>query len=257
MTTKQHINAWYGWLPDRPDHRDQLYAAIAKPLRKLPPAVDLRQGCSPVENQGQLGSCTANALVGNLEFLEKKAGHLVADLSRLFVYYNERVVEGTVNEDAGAALRDGVKTLVKQGVCREVTWPYKIAAFKLKPSPASFREAADHQVTSYHRVLTLKEMRMCLAEGYPFVFGFTVYESFESPEVAKTGVLNLPQPKEKSLGGHAVCAVGYDDASSRFLIRNSWGADWGAGGYFTMPYAYLDDRNLADDFWTIRMFENV
>jgi C1A family cysteine protease len=256
MTSAPHINAWYGWLPDRPDHRDLLYAAIAKPPRKLPPSVDLRPGCPPVENQGQLGSCTANALVGNLEFLEQKAGHPVVDLSRLFIYYNERVVEGTVNEDAGAALRDGVKTLVKQGVCRETTWPYKVAAFKQKPSPASFREAADHQVTSYHRVLTLKEMRMCLAEGYPFVFGFTVYESFESKEVEKTGVLNLPQPKEKSLGGHAVCAVGYDDASSRFLIRNSWGTDWGLAGYFTMPYAYLDDRNLTDDFWTVRMFEN-
>ena len=99
-------------------------------------------------------------------------------------------------------------------------------------------------------------MLSCLTEGFPFVFGFAVYESFESDAVKKTGIVNLPKKDERQIGGHAVCAVGYDDTSSRFLIRNSWGADWGMGGYFTMPYAYLDDRNLADDFWTIRMFEN-
>jgi C1A family cysteine protease len=98
-------------------------------------------------------------------------------------------------------------------------------------------------------------MRQCLAEGFPFVFGFTVYESFETPAVAKTGMLNLPKPKEKTLGGHAVMAVGYNDAAKRFTIRNSWGTDWGLQGYFTMPYAYLDNRNLSDDFWTIRALE--
>jgi C1A family cysteine protease len=180
----------------------------------------------------------------------------VTNLSRLFIYYNERALEGTVGEDAGAAIRDGVKTLVKQSVCGEAAWPYKINQFTQKPSPACYRQALNHQVTSYHRVTSLKEMRMCLAEGYPFVFGFSVYAAFESDEVAKTGVLDLPQPDEKNLGGHAVCAVGYNDASSRFLVRNSWGADWGMSGCFTMPYAYLDDRNLSDDFWTIRMFEN-
>jgi len=96
---------------------------------------------------------------------------------------------------------------------------------------------------------------MCLAEGYPFVFGFTVYESFESPAVAKTGVLDMPKPQEKTLGGHAVMAVGYDDKAKRFLVRNSWGSDWGLKGYFTIPYDYLDSRNLADDFWTIRAME--
>jgi len=95
-------------------------------------------------------------------------------------------------------------------------------------------------------------MRTCLAEGYPFVFGFTVYRSFESREVAKSGVLDMPQRDEKVMGGHAVMAAGYDDRAKRFLIRNSWGADWGKQGYFTMPYAYLDNRNLSDDFWTIR-----
>ena len=257
MSKSSKVNAWYGWMPDRPDQRDRLYSAIAAPPKKLPPAVDLNATCSAVEDQGQLGSCTANALVGNLEFLEKKAGRAPADLSRLFVYYNERAMEGTVKEDAGAMIRDGVKTLVKQGVCTEAKWPYVIGRFAAKPLAACYKEALTHQVLSYHRILTLQEMKSCLAEGYPFVFGFTVYEAFESPAVAKTGRLNLPKPKEKTLGGHAVMAVGYNEAAKRFTIRNSWGADWGLAGYFTMPYAYLDSRNnLADDFWTLRAFED-
>ncbi len=256
MKVSRKPNAWYGWTPDRPDQRDKLYAAIAAPPKKLPPSVDLRSGCSPVENQGQLGSCTANALVGALEFLEKKAGKPATDLSRLFIYYNERALEGTVSEDSGAQIRDGVKTLVKQGVCTEKLWPYVITQFTTRPPAGCYTQALTHQVISYHRIVSLQEMRSCLAEGYPFVFGFTVYESFESPAVAKTGKLNLPKKSEKTLGGHAIMAVGYNDATQRLLIRNSWGADWGLGGYFTMPYAYASNSNLADDFWTLRAMEN-
>jgi len=256
MKNPKRISSWYGWLPDRPDKRDKLYAAIAAPPKVLPPAVNLRRSCSPVENQGSLGSCTANALVGNLEFLEKRAKIPATDLSRLFVYYNERVLEGTVAEDSGAMLRDGIKTLVRHGVCTEARWPYAIQRFALKPTTACYREGRGHQVTSYHRLLSLQEMRMCLAEGFPFVFGFTVYESFERDRVARTGWVDLPKPSERVLGGHAVLAVGYEDASQRFLVRNSWGTGWGIRGYFTMPYDYLGDRSLSDDFWTIRAFEN-
>jgi C1A family cysteine protease len=164
-------------------------------------------------------------------------------------------MEGTVGEDAGAAIRDGVKSLVKLGVCPEKQWPYNIARFTAKPPNACYKEAAKRQITSYHRIVTLQQMKQCLAEGYPFVFGFTVYEGFESAAVAKTGKLQLPKLSEKNLGGHAVCAVGYDDATKRFLVRNSWGTDWGINGYFTMPYDYASNNNLADDFWTIRAFE--
>jgi C1A family cysteine protease len=252
---KSGDNSWYGWLPDRPDHRDKLYQAIARAPKRLPASVDLRELCSQVEDQGSLGSCTANALVGNLEFLEKKAGKRPINLSRLFVYYNERLIEGTVNEDAGALLRDGIKTLVKHGVCPEAQWRYVVRKFAEKPPTACYAHADEHQVLSYHRITTLKEMKTCLAEGYPFVFGFTVYESFESETVARTGRLNLPKRNEKDVGGHAVMAVGYDDSQKRFLIRNSWGTDWGKDGYFTMPYDYLGSRDLSDDFWTIRAFE--
>jgi C1A family cysteine protease len=246
---------WYGWLPDLPDHRDFLYAAIAPKLVKLPAKIDLRSKCSPVENQGQLGSCTANALVGALEFLENKDYVPFVDLSRLFVYYNERVIEGTLDQDSGAFIRDGIKSLAKQGVCPEKQWPYRIAAFKRKPAPACYTAAKKHQVTSYHRIGPVDEMRTCLADGFPFVFGFTVYESFESNAVAKSGVLNMPRPNEAMKGGHAVLAVGYDDTKKRFIIRNSWGTDWGMKGYFTIPYDYLGNRNLSDDFWTVRASE--
>lgn len=257
MSKSDKINSWYGWVPDRPDQRDKLYAAIAAPPKKLPSVVDLRSSCSPVENQGQLGSCTANALAGNLEFLEIKSGQAATDLSRLFIYYNERSLEGTIASDAGALIRDGIKTLAKQGACTEKKWPYVISRFKQKPSAACYTEGLKHQITSYHRILSLTEMKQCLAEGYPFVFGFTVYDAFESAAVAKSGILNLPNlKKEKVVGGHAVLAVGYNESQQRFTIRNSWGADWGMDGYFTMPYAYLSNNNLADDFWTIRAFEN-
>ncbi len=243
---------WYGWLPDLPDRRDLPYSAIAPRVRKLPRKIDLQANCSPVEDQGQLGSCTANSLVGALEFLENKGGTSFVDLSRLFIYYNERVIEGTVDQDSGAFIRDGIKSLARQGVCPENDWPYKIATFRKRPSASCYRTAKKHRIISYHRINTLDEMRDCLANGLPFVFGFTVYESFESQEVAKSGVVDLPAAEEKVVGGHAVMAVGYNDSQKRFLIRNSWGTDWGKKGYFTMPYNYLGDRNLSDDFWTIR-----
>ena len=261
MTTSSKINTrsnqWYGWLPDLPDHRDLKYAKIAPRLKTLPPLVNLQPLCPPVEDQGSLGSCTANALVGALEYLTKKDGAPCVDLSRLFVYYNERVIGGTVMEDSGAFLRDGIKTLAKQGVCTEATWPYATDAktFTKKPSKSCYTAAKKHQILSYHRIDTGAEMRTCLADGYPFVFGFTVYESFESSQVAKTGTLKLPKKTESVVGGHAVLAVGYDDSKKQFLVRNSWGESWGKKGYFTIPYSYLEDRNLSDDFWTIRAAE--
>jgi C1A family cysteine protease len=249
-------NRFYGWVPDVPDHRDFLYSAPLPQLAALPPRIDLRPGCpKEVYDQGQLGSCTANALAGAIEFEQIKQGLKPFTPSRLFIYFNERAMEGTVKSDSGARIRDGIKSVGKIGACPEPDWPYDVLKFAVKPPDVpAYKDAPLGKAIQYQRVpQVLNQMKGCLASGYPFVFGFTVYASFESPEVAKTGVAPMPGPTEPSVGGHAVLAVGYDDATQRFVARNSWGPSWGMNGYFTLPYAYLTDSNLADDFWTIRL----
>jgi C1A family cysteine protease len=244
-------NYRYGWKRDLPDQRDHLYSA---PLAGvvLPARVDLRPGCPPVYDQGQLGSCTANAIAGALEYDQRKQGLPEATPSRLFIYYNERVMEHSVSEDAGAEIRDGVKSVNKQGACAEALWPYDISQFATKPSAQCYTAAKQHRTVSYMRVMqSLTQMKACLASGSPIIFGFTVYESFESAQVAATGIVPMPAHYESVLGGHAVLCVGYDDASQRFIVRNSWG-NWGDAGYCHMPYAYLLSRSLASDFWTIK-----
>lgn len=241
----------YGFMPDLPDQRDYKFESLQlKPT--LPATIDLRATCSPVKDQGNLGSCTANAFASTIEFLENK-DKIRPDtyMSRLFIYYNERALEGTIRSDSGASLRDGIKTLVSQGCCAETEWPYIISKFEIKPSTICYTDAVKHVVQSYYRVITLNDMKTCLASGFPFAFGFTVYESFESNEVAATGIVPMPGPHEQVLGGHAVMAAGYDDTTQRFLVKNSWGTSWGMKGYFTIPYAYLTNPNLASDFWYI------
>jgi C1A family cysteine protease len=247
----------FGWIPDLPDQRDHIFSAPAPVLTVLPPSVDLRPGCpATVYDQGQLGSCTANAIAAAFEFdlVKQKLEDFMP--SRLFIYYNERKMEHTVGSDSGAQIRDGIKSVAKQGVCTEDSWPYEIAQFTVQPTRACYDVALANQSLSYQRIpQNLNQMRGCLANGFPFVFGFTVYDSFEGAEVASTGVVPMPGTDESVLGGHAVLAVGYDDATQRFLVRNSWGPGWGQAGYFTIPYAYLTNRGLASDFWTISKVE--
>src|SRR5262252_10686573 len=244
----------YGWARDLPDARDVVYAApLLRFAQGLPPIVDLRPNCPPVYDQGQLGSCTANAIGAAIQFDQQKQGTPSFVPSRLFIYYNERVIERTVSQDAGAQIRDGMKAVATLGAPPETDWPYDIKRFAVAPPANAFADAKKDIVSAYTRVAqNLAQFQGCLASGYPFVFGFTVYESFESQAVAKNGKVPMPKPKEKLLGGHAVLAVGYDDPSKRFLVQNSWGTGWGMKGYFTIPYPYLTDSNLADDFWTIK-----
>lgn len=255
MSHQHPRNPKFGWRPDKADSRDKILRLGSGPLTDVPIRVDLREYCSTVENQYQVGSCTANSVVGALEYLEKKDGMAVAeDLSRLFIYYNTRVIENTVELDNGATIRNAIKALADVGTCREDMWPYVPDQFATKPNQACYDYAKVHTIADYSRIATFQDMIRCLAAGYPFAFGFQVYSEFEGPLVAQTGVLNLPNPTEYCCGGHAVLAVGYDMDKCIVIVRNSWGSGWGQDGYFTMPFAYISNPNLAADMWCIKKY---
>ena len=243
----------YGWLPDLPDPRDYLFEPRAPEVQPRDTINLSTKFPFPPENQGNIGSCTAHATASALEYLKVVNNEPPIHLSRLFGYYNTRVIENTIDKDIGGSLRDALKAANQYGVCPETDWPYSISEWGTKPPDKAYLDASSHIVTSYERLSTLDDMKKCLSEGYPFIFGFTVYKSFESTDVAKSGILNMPQSKEVKLGNHAVVAVGYSESVKTFLIRNSWGASWGMGGYFVIPYNYIDpNSNLASDFWVLR-----
>jgi len=207
----------------------------------------------PIVDQGNLGSCTANAIAGAVDYERAIQREPLLPSSRLFIYYNERVIEGDVAEDAGAFIRDGIKAVARQGVCPEGEWPYIENQFAVKPSAQCYTDALAYRATAYARI-TQNELhtKHCLAILLrPFIFGFTVYESFESDEVANTGIVPMPLLSEHIVGGHAVCAVGYDDTKRMFKCRNSWGTSWGLSGYFWMPYEYVLSNTFTDDLWVI------
>jgi len=229
------------------------YAPVQHLLGAPPPRVDLRPGMPPVYDQGQLGSCTANAIGAAVHYDELRQGVArPVQPSRLFLYYLERTLEGSIHEDAGAYLADGVRVLSQWGYCDEQLWPYDIDQFTRNPSRAAYAAAAKAKVRDYAKVRQDRaHMQAALAAGHPVVIGFTVYESFESEQVAETGVVPMPGPKEEVLGGHAVLIVGYDGPTQRYIVRNSWGEDWGDRGYFTVPQAYFEDPRQASDLWVV------
>ncbi len=244
----------YGWAKDKLDHRD-FKLSISQPNTALPKSVDLRPNCPPVYDQGNLGSCTSNAIAGAIEYDQKKQNaKKFYQPSRLFIYYNERAIEGTVSQDAGAQIRDGIKSVNAQGVCPETVWPYIETEFAVKPPVAAYVAAKLDVAVKYQSLVDTNEtsLKACLAGGLPFVFGFNVFPEFESEAVAASGMLPMPGPRDRSIGGHAVLATGFDDAKQCFLVRNSWGADWGLAGYFWMPYAYMTNPNLTSDLWVIQ-----
>jgi C1A family cysteine protease len=244
----------FGGVRDTPDGRDHAYVPPPAILAHLPAKVDLRDSLPPVYNQFEINSCTANAIAAAVEFDEiQRRLKGVSTPSRLFIYYNERALEGTVDKDSGGQIRDGIKGVSAQGACPESAWPYLKKDVLVKPPKVSYSQARTYKDVEYQRMMhNLDHMKACLASGYPFVFGIKVFTSFQGSAVKKTGKLNMPRKGEKTIGLHAVLAAGYDDTIRRFIVRNSWGKQWGMKGYFTIPYEYLLDPKISHDFWTIR-----
>lgn len=254
-----------GWLPDVPDYRDhtvespevtRLFRA-GTPLRTAAPAprVDLRKFCSPIEDQQDLGSCTAQAVAGLVEYFENRAAGAYLDASRLFLYKVTRKLyrfEG----DTGAYIRGTIKALKIFGVCPEDYWPYATKEFDKEPTPFCYAFAQAYKAITYYRLWDpdpsklVDQLRGSLSNQLPFAFGFSVYSSIWNPEVQRTGDIPVPKKGEHLEGGHAIMAVGYDDDARRFLIRNSWGPNWGDQGYGTLPYEYVE-KGMADDFWVL------
>jgi len=264
-----------GWIPDLPDNRDQWFAVPANVQANLGHNVDLREQLpADVYNQGRVGSCTANAVAGLLEFQMMKQGmEEVFTPSRLFIYYNTRLRDSLpVSHDTGSSIRNAFKSIATEGLCPETDWPYDDtptvgqngpfpagARAGMQPSKSCYDNAEQHKNLAYRRVdQTLADMKGCLSFGYPFAFGFTVYESFYSEAVARgadRGMVSMPRSGERALGGHAVLAVGFDDEDQRFIVRNSWGEEWGDAGYFYLPYSYMIDDDLATDFWMLSLIQ--
>lgn len=244
----------YGWKKQLPDHRDKIFKLNPVISANLPNYVDHRKsGFMPaVYDQGQLGSCTANSIAGALEFDRAKQKLDVWTPSRLFIYYYERLMEGTVNSDSGAAIRDGYKVINTTGYAKETTWPYQINKFNIKPNANAQTEATTYKSVSYQSVdqneISIKSV---LAEGYVISFGISVFESFESRDVASNGIVPMPSTNESSLGGHAILLVGYDDNRKLYIFRNSWGNQWGDNGYGYLPYDYVHNQDLSSDFWVV------
>ena len=241
----------YGWKRDLPDFRDKKFGFTA--LDALPESIDLRPQMPPVWNQYDLGSCSSHSICGAITYDQIK--NKMPDVytpSRLFLYYQERLIEGTVNSDSGACLRDGIKTCASIGVCHENLWAYDISKFTQAPPLEAVEDASKHKILTYRSVnQDLQSLQSALASGYPIIFGITAFSSLESQEVAHTGIVPMPNPSESCLGGHAILLSGYSNEKQLFTFRNSWGETWGDSGYGYLPYAYVLDSGLASDFWLI------
>ena len=240
----------YGWKPQHPDHRDFAYAPKAG---KLPASVSpLTQGF-PIFDQGNLGSCVANGTAALWQHRHMIEGIDLGPASRLFIYYCGRAIEGTVKQDSGLEVRDGLKAIAKQGACIEADWPYVVGKFKQKPPTLAYSDAAKRIALQYQAVPgTVASIKGALAAGNPVVGGFTVFESFESDAVAQSGIMPMPKKSEQPIGGHCVVWDGYTSDGCYFWCRNSWGTSWGLGGWFKMPVENL--RN-SSDFWALLKVE--
>jgi len=281
---------YMGWLPDFPDNRDftpeddEAGVRLNSPSGKspedvsqdeLPPQIDLRQWDSPIEDQGEIGSCTAQAAVGLLEFCEQQARGTFINASRLFVYKVTRNLLGWTG-DTGAFCRSALQALVVFGAPPEDYWPYNTDKFDQEPTPFLYNYAQAFQGLKYQRLdppntgpeQQLRRIKAHLASKTPAMFGFPVYESLyrANQGAASEGHIPFPANNEKQKGGHAVVAIGFDDQrevrnpingkseKGALMIRNSWGTSWGNRGYGWMPYRYVLE-GLARDWWVLTKAE--
>lgn len=248
----------FGWVPSPPDHRDHIFRSSMGPL-SLPDSVllvapPLPAPFEPAWNQGRLGSCGPHSEGKDIVFAQLRQDKRERAImpSRLFMYYTTRMLMNTVNQDSGVNNRAMLKALAQYGWCSEELWPYDVSKFRDRPPAGCFAQAATRKITEYLSVpQSLDQMRGCLAQGDPFIFGFSCYESLQSDAVARTGDIPMPGRNERQVGGHDVLIVGYDDSTRKFKLVNSWG-DWGQGGYGTISYEYATHPRLASDFWTVR-----
>jgi len=243
----------FGWIPDRLDPKDFKYSAFLKIPREFPYEIDLRPNCPLVYAQGETNSCVGNAVGAGVDFYYTKTGLPHLDPSRLFIYFNGRDLDGSPYEDVGCTLRNAIKGVVKLGTCSEKIWPYIIGNVLMRPFQRCYEEAIRNKVDSYYRIgYTLDDLKQCLFEGFPFTIGVRIFENF--PMETSTGI--IPMPQGDILGGHAMLIVGYRRIDRMFIIRNSWGSNWGDGGYGYIPFDYVLNNGWSGDFWTIRSLQS-
>jgi len=237
---------------DRYDPRDLYYRSANNNVKNK---VDLRTWCSPIEEQLHLGSCVGQSIIGAFELmLNKNYPDHFKDLSRLFVYYNARVIEGDPDLDIGVYVRDGIKAVNKWGVCSEEHWPYLTDKFATVPDAQSYLDAKTRSIKSYYRIKSIKDMISTIDAGYPIVTGIEVFGDFDNIGINSNPIIPMPKDTDESLGGHAITIVGYDNSKEYFICRNSYGEQWGDKGYFYMPYSYAE--LYVSDAWSfdIKLF---
>lgn len=256
--------AQFGLVQDTPDFRDYPYVPT---LTSFPggelhvrPYPHLGHFYVPVKNQGNLNSCTGFAVTSMIEMVRKHQGFVEWDVSPMFTWYATRKIEGTTDQNVGAQLRNALKSVVQDGVVPETTWPYIESLSTTCPPVSAWEQAQQHQTLKYYRINNTNRDNLlaCIAEGYPFVFGVKVFESFTRNEFFS--VIHRPDPsREKFLGGHAMVATGYmyypEQNCFQIVAQNSWGDQFGNMGYIQIDGDYLTDPAVALDFWTIRLEE--
>lgn len=242
----------FNHIPDKDEPAEHEKWVPVRPRGPLPAVVDLRAQCPPIYDQGQLGSCTANAICFVMWYaVLRQWGIAMAQFSRLFQYYFSRMMEGTTQQDSGAMLQDAIRVPAFLGTVPETAWPYDITKYRTMPPSQLLMLARQERAVSYRAIpQTVDAFRLALNNKMPVVFGCGVYDSFDSG-VGGPGVVPMPKQGDKVLGGHAMAVVGYNDNTKLFIVRNSWGTAHGDKGYYYMPYDYLMKADLSNSFWSI------